>query len=198
MSVMIALFVTSFALSLSPWLIKNLCEVGFAPTSLGQVLTGKNQAFNPDLSRIYTPEELLQKEHERSSHITSASGKTANEDLGRYMGYEDGLNNALKLPRNLTTQVNQAGEFTNIGFFFLSLVPLALLAFFRHRLIAIGMLAGFIMMSLYYFVAPTQAEISAFFATIQYPLGYAIIFGLVLMFLLTLLVAYRNSEDDSE
>lgn len=89
MSVMAVLFVGSFGLSLSPWLIKNLAEVSFAPTSLSQVLSGKSQAFVPDLTRIYTPAELEQKESERLSHITSASGKTANEDLGRYMGYEE-------------------------------------------------------------------------------------------------------------
>lgn len=198
MGVMLTLFVGSFALSMSPWLIKNLVEVSFAPTSLSQVIYGKSQAFVPDLTRIYTPEELEQKEKERLSHITSASGKTANEDLGRYMGYEEWLNNALKLPRNLTTQVNQGGEFTNIWFFFLALVPLASLALFRHRLIGLGVLSMLVFLSLYYFAPGAEANLSAVFGRISYPLGYALLFALVMIAMIALLVSYRRSSEDSE
>ena len=53
----------------------------------------------------------------------SSSGKTKNEDLGRYFGYEDGINNYLKLPANLTYQTNQPGEYTEIGYIFLALIP---------------------------------------------------------------------------
>ena len=62
----------------------------------------------------------------------TASGQTQNEDLGRYFGYDTGINNYLKLPANLTFQKNQSGEFTEISYIFLALVP-SLLLFVRSR-----------------------------------------------------------------
>lgn len=50
-----------------------------------------------------------------------------NEDLNRYFGQETGLNNYIKLPANLTFQINQKGEFTDITYIFLAFVPVALL-----------------------------------------------------------------------
>jgi hypothetical protein len=71
----------------------------------------------------------------------SASGKTTNEDLGRYFGYENGINNYLKLPYNLTMQVNQSGEYTDITFIFLALLPAILLFLgYRHPIISIGII----------------------------------------------------------
>lgn len=52
--------------------------------------------------------------------------------MGRYFGYDKGINNYLKLPANLTFQKNQAGEFTDITYIFLALVP-SILLFVRGR-----------------------------------------------------------------
>lgn len=57
----------------------------------------------------------------------TGSGKSQNEDMGRYFGYDSGINNYLKLPANLTFQKNQAGEFTEISYFFLAFFPTMLL-----------------------------------------------------------------------
>lgn len=47
--------------------------------------------------------------------------------MGRYFGYENGLNNYLRLAPNLTFQKNQPGEFTDITYVFLALVPVLFL-----------------------------------------------------------------------
>lgn len=39
--------------------------------------------------------------------MITGSGTSMNEDFNRYFGQETGLNNYIKLPVNLTLQVNQ-------------------------------------------------------------------------------------------
>ena len=52
------------------------------------------------------------------------NGESKNEDLERYLGYEEGINKYLRLPFNLTFQKNQSGEFTAITYIFLALIPI--------------------------------------------------------------------------
>jgi hypothetical protein len=59
-----------------------------------------------DFNKIGYSEEKKKKE-DAEAQATTNSGTTQNEDLGRYFGYEGGLNNYMKLPANLTFQKNQ-------------------------------------------------------------------------------------------
>ena len=42
----------------------------------------------PDWNAIYSDAELTEKDAQRRTNLTSQSGQTANEDFGRYFGYE--------------------------------------------------------------------------------------------------------------
>jgi hypothetical protein len=71
---------------------------------------------------ILSDAELAEREIAGTRGLTT-TGTTTNEDFGRYFGYEEGLNHYLKLPWNLSYQVNQKGEFTDITFLFFALIP---------------------------------------------------------------------------
>ncbi len=91
----------------SPWVGKNLSEVGFKQFSVDTLLNGAPLKFNLDYSKILSKEELVKRQEEEKKAFLNSDGNTANEDYGRYFGYEDGINNYLKLPYNLTIQKNQ-------------------------------------------------------------------------------------------
>lgn len=106
-------------------------------------------------------------------NTVSQEGNTQNEDFGRYFGYEKGINNYLKLPVNLTLQTNQRGEFTDIGYIFLAVLPGILLFRFRKKATLIGYvvyLALFFM--LFFFKGGVQSEL---LSNIDLPLGYVVI-----------------------
>jgi hypothetical protein len=110
--------------------------------------------------------------------------------MGRYFGYDTGINNYLKLPANLTFQKNQSGEFTDITYFFLAFFPVALL-FVRSRRslyqIFIGSILAFCIS--YYFTSFGRETITGFFASWNLGMnsgiksyGYAILLALNLIF----------------
>lgn len=92
----------------------------------------KPDYFESDFTKIHTKEELEKIEKEKNSQSMSSEWTTTNEDLWRYFGYEKWANNYVKLPWNLTMQVNQWMEFTDIWFLFLVLIP-AILLFLPFR-----------------------------------------------------------------
>ncbi|WP_161997899.1 hypothetical protein, partial [Escherichia coli] len=96
--------------------------------------------------------------------------------LGRYFGYEEGINNYLKLPFNLTYQRNQPGEYTEITFIFLALLP-AVFVFlaFRHPALAWAPVAMVIFEYLYFFNPATSAIFGGLFGKIYLPGGYFVI-----------------------
>lgn len=191
----------SFLFTLSPWIIKNIAEIYFHEnnqlTHVTEIISGRWNTFAPDWNIIYSDAELKEKEAQRRTNLTSQSGQTANEDFGRYFGYESWLNNAIKLPLNLTTQINQSGEFTNIGFFFLALVPLMWVALVRSRSHAFLLLWMVIFFALFYFQRNIGVSISQFFATIEYPYAYIYIILIVAFVLLVSLFGLKIHQDDS-
>lgn len=133
-------------LTLSPWLVKNTVEIvsTHQPVSMNLLLSGYDpQRDPPDLSKIYTSEQITEKKNEEQAALKAKEGQTSNEDLGRYIGYELGLNNYAKLPWNMTMQVNQKGEFTNITYLYLVLIPgsLLFLVYRRKWLVGVVILA---------------------------------------------------------
>lgn len=118
-------------IALLPWVGKNIYTAS-SDISLWVILTGQWKSFQPDYTLLYSQEELEQREKNRVEKQVSAEWTSQNEDLWRYFGYEKGINNYVKLPWNLTMQLNQWGEFTGISYLFLALIP-ALLLFLPYK-----------------------------------------------------------------
>ncbi|PID84335.1 hypothetical protein CSB09_01555 [Candidatus Gracilibacteria bacterium] len=123
------IFILGIGVSLLPWLIKNGSEAQvWKPGShiISGLLSGSGGIFEYSYSHIYSPEEIkIHKEKAKEFSAITEDGKSNNEDFSRYFGQEEGLNNYIKLPTNLTVQKNQKGEFTDITYIFLLLVPIA-------------------------------------------------------------------------
>lgn len=177
--VWILLCMVALTLPLAPWFMKNFSESGSISTAW--ILGGSGGSFSPDFSLIRTPSEL---EAIRANQKTAISGswQASNEDLGRYFWYEEGINNYLKFPPNLTFQRNQWMEFTDITFLYFALLPVLLLFIHspRHRF-AFFILGVVIAMIGYYFIPETTTILSSFFANQELPNGYLWIFWLFIL-----------------
>jgi len=193
------IFIAGIGISVSPWVVKNLSEAGLQGNIVGSILNGKGDTLAIDYTKIYSKEELAKIENRSSIEGTSASGKTTNEDLGRYFGYEDGANNYLKLPLNLTMQSNQPGEYTEITPFFLALIPIIFLFLaYRNPLWIFGLVALLGFEYAYFFNTELSKIISAFFASKDLPGGYAYIafFSFLPLFYFTF--ALQRNEKKTE
>lgn len=172
--------------AISPWLVKNISEAGQNNISVWSLLWGKSVRYTPDYSKIYTDEEL--KNIQSSNSWISATGTTTNEDWWRYFWYEEGINNYLKLPINLTMQVNQGGEFTDITFIYLALIPIIFLFLpFRRKEYAYVVAWVSFCMFLMFYIPAIRSVWTDIFSTITLPFWYLII---LLLFLTWLLLSY--------
>lgn len=189
-------FVGWLIVALSPWLIKNGIESStIAKTTstsvIDNLLNGAGGSLNlNNYATIYSPAEYTEKRKAQQTASITSDGKSQNEDFGRYFGQETGLNNYLKLPLNMTFQRNQPGEFTEITYIFLALIPgmLLFVAGRRYRkqeftryiyCISIAILLG--LSAAYYFVDKSGAELSAIAGKIGFPNGYALFIGITLL-----------------
>lgn len=174
----LAAFGIAAAAAVAPWIGKNLSETIALKEkiSIGSILSGISHPVPADVKSVRTPEEVSAIEKKLEEERMNESGKTTNEDLGRYFGYEEGINNYLKLPFNLTYQRNQPGEYTEITFIFLALLP-AVFVFlaFRHPALAWAPVAMVIFEYLYFFNPATSAILSGLFGKIYLPGGYFVI-----------------------
>lgn len=128
LSQLFAVFMLGILLPMIPWFAKNLSEVRGNSITIGSLLNGEfRNAFVPEYTKIYDTAKLKAIVEKNSANLMTSSGKSQNEDLGRYFGYEDGINNYVKLPVNLTLQKNQRGEFTDITYLYLALFPILLI-----------------------------------------------------------------------
>jgi len=173
----------SFVAVLSPWLVKNVVELNSAGTRIGamSLITGAQNFKQISMSSLYSKDEITKKEASLSQDL-SASGTTTNEDLGRYFGYETGLNNYARLPWNLTMQLNQAGEYTEISFVYLALIPAVLLFLpVVTPLFSIAIVAVISLAFVYFTKAGAiGAALTAFFSSILMPYGYLFILALAI------------------
>jgi hypothetical protein len=78
------MFLLGVAIPVAPWVIKNITEAREDGIKIGTILSGKGDVFTPDYSKIYSQEQLDSIEKKNIIEATSSSGKTTNEDLGRY------------------------------------------------------------------------------------------------------------------
>lgn len=96
------------------------------------MLTGFAGPTAFDYKKLYPQSEYDARTKAATDSAITSDGQSQNEDFSRYFGQEKGINNYLKLPVNLTFQKNQTGEFTDITYIFLALVPAAFF-FLRSR-----------------------------------------------------------------
>jgi hypothetical protein len=179
------ILLVSFFLALSPWVMKHISEVSVAesPMSIGTLVSGASQRFLPDYSLIYDTERLEEKKSQALlTRGLSESGTTVNADFWRYFGYEQGINNYLKLPYNLSFQVNQAGEFTDISFVFFALIPLIFL-FLPYRYIWAEYLLLGVCLALYFYLFPGTISwfLSNIFALVDLPFWYLFLAGFYML-----------------
>lgn len=170
-----------------PWVLKNISSTTWNIT-VWAILFWSPESYKPDFTKLHTTSEikLIEKKQELFWAISS-SGKTQNEDLGRYFWYENGINNYIKLPYNLTMQSNQNWEFTDITFIFLAIIPFLLLFLpFRNRYYFIGT-GFFIILELLFILWSSESVLSKLMSNIITPFWY--IFILWQFIVITLLLS---------
>ncbi|MDD5213557.1 MAG: hypothetical protein PHG82_03990 [Candidatus Gracilibacteria bacterium] len=188
--VLLIIFISGFVISMLPWFAKNIYEAS-PNINISSLLNGKPYSFKTDYTKIYSKKEIddIAKKYDYEG-ITS-SGTSQNEDMGRYLGYDKGANNLLKMPYNLTMQVNQRGEFTDITFIFLALLPVVLLFLaFKFEFLSLGII-GFLATEIILF--GNKFGLSAFIGNYDYPLAY--IFVLIAFLLPTIYFIYGLKND---
>lgn len=194
------IFILGIFFALTPWFLKNGYESSVFTnnqkwSTINSILMGYAWPGYWKYPQVYSTEEYIKKQKGLQSATITNDGKSQNEDFSRYFGQESGLNNYLKLPANLTFQKNQNGEFTDITYIFLALLP-SLLLFIPGRkiknihqtksLFPIIIGIGIILMILYYFIGSTGTIFTELMSTITLPLWYAfIIWGILFTIILT-------------
>lgn len=118
-------------IALMPWIWKNIYD-SYPEISLWRIIWWYAKSFDVDFTKIYSKEELDNINKKLETQSIWSEWTTINEDYWRYFWYEKWANNYLKLPWNLTMQVNQWWEFTDIWFLLLALLP-SLLLFLPYR-----------------------------------------------------------------
>ncbi len=127
----IAVLILWIILSLLPWIWKNVYD-SYPDVTLSRILWWYADSFEVDYNKIYSKTELDNINKKLETQSISSEWTTINEDFWRYFWYEKWANNYIKLPWNLTMQVNQWGEFTDIGFLLLAFIP-SILLFLPYR-----------------------------------------------------------------
>jgi ABC-type multidrug transport system fused ATPase/permease subunit len=170
------LFLVGFIIFFLPWLSKNIVEIyqNNKPLSVYSILGGIPKLYEPDYTKIHDAPSLESIQKKLENRDINNNWQIANEDFGRYFGYETGINNYLKLPYNLTVQANQSGEFTDIGYLFLALVPPAIFFFLRTSLGYILYSTYLLSLFLLFFSkwSGVQSMFTNLFGAISLPIGY--------------------------
>ena len=191
----IGFLILGFFLILSPWFIKNISErEADLPVSIWYILWWYSQDFLADYSNLYTPNELAQIQSNGDARMNN-EWTTNNEDFGRYFGYEEGINNYLKLPFNLSFQLNQKWEFTDISFIFFALLPILFLFLVFKRIQYMYIFAGIIaLVFVYYIPSSVSAVITQAFSNFWLPGWYILI---VLFYVFPLMYLYYTLEKNN-
>ncbi|MDD3645890.1 MAG: hypothetical protein PHH06_00620 [Candidatus Gracilibacteria bacterium] len=190
----LGVFLLGVFVAMSPWIAKNIYESG-GDISISKILNGSAERFVVDYEKIYTPEEKKEIDNNYSFGKMSDVGQTTNEDFGRYFGYEEGINNYVKLPWNLTLQLNQGGEFTNIGFLFLALLP-AILIFlpFRKEYYSLAVVTFLVLEILLFLIPVTKEYLTGLMSSITLPFGYLVLLGIFIAITSYLLFLLKHSK----
>jgi hypothetical protein len=103
-------------LMMLPWMLKNASE--------GRNWITGQQSLKEEIRMGMRP-SLMSDQEATLKEVLVPSGKK--EEINRYLGYEGGLMRFISLPYDLTFQKNVALFATEVGLFFLALLPLLLL-----------------------------------------------------------------------
>jgi len=177
----------------APWALKNIYTAW--NMSISSILNWKWEWFNIDYTKILSKEEKEIIDQKYSVQSINESGTTINEDLWRYFWYEKWINNYLKLPYNLTMQTNQRGEYTDITFIFLALIPALLLFLWYKRQYYV--LWTFVISSIpliFFFVPWINTYFTNIFSSILLPNWYIIILLFFLLPFIYLMYVLDNSK----
>lgn len=156
---------------LTPWISRNIHSLGTTNLSLNSIISGQSESYIPDYASIRWKEYVDAKNLEATS-ITS-SWKTLNEDFWRYFWYENGINNYIKIFWNVSMQVNQKWEFTEISYIFFALIP-ALFLFLpiKRKIYEYGIYSILVFSVLLFMIASTSNIFTQLFSKLDIPLGY--------------------------
>ena len=177
-----------------PWSLNNI--VRSWNIGVWEILLWKSETFQVDYWSIHSPEKL----NEIIANAVvwrglSSSWTTSNEDFGRYFGYEKWINNYIKLPWNLTMQINQKWEFTNIGWLFLALIP-GLFLFLptrKRNFIPVVVWLSYLSVLTLFLYPATDHVLANFLSTISLPWWYLVLLFLFILPLLAI-VSSLNTE----
>ncbi len=194
----VIIFVIGIIVALSPWIYKNISQAieTNKNISLSTLLSGSQKSFVADYTKIYSEAEIEKiKEKIKRENSLSSSWTIWNEDWGRYLWYEKWINNFVKLPWNLTMQVNQWWEFTTIWWLFLALIP-GLFLFLPYRKDRFDIFPIILIwFEILLFVIPeTRILFTDLLAKIDLPNGYIVLFLLFLIPTLYFLYALKNTK----
>ncbi len=157
--------------ALSPWLFWNISWSN--NYNLGYIINWKTESYIPKYELI-RGKEFVEKKLGESSMTTS--GQTLNEDYGRYFWYDSWINNYLKIFWNISLQVNQKWEFTDISYIFFALMPSLLLFLpLKRKIYEYTLYACLIVSVLFFMILVPSSALTWFFSTINLPFGYLII-----------------------
>lgn len=194
------IFLLWIFIALSPWFIKNVYQTSlyWEPISISitSILGWKWETINTDLTNIYSEKSLETiEENELIEREKLNTSEKAWEDYGRYFGYEKGINNYLKFPYNLTMQVNQWWEFTDITYIYLALLPILLLFLsYRSSIYAFwSLMVGWLILTLSFFES-TSIKLTNFFLKINIPEGYIAILFIMLLPLIYLHFTLKKNK----
>ena len=172
-----ACIVLWFIIALVPWGLKHISEIPeWKQFGVRTLVSWYPDKYRADYWRIYTSQQLQARKQQADTGIEK-NGTTSNEDFWRYFGYEEGINNYLKLPWNLTFQVNQSGEFTDISYIFFVLIPsLFLFLPYRRPEYMYPVLAFVWVLLVYYIPNPIGSYMTYLLSFIGLPMWYIPIF----------------------
>lgn len=191
--ILVSLFLVWVGIWVSPWLAKNI--ITSSSLSISSLLNGTSQYFQADYSKILSPEEKQAIDSKRAQTTMSSSWTSIDEDLGRYFWYEQWVNNYIKLPYNLTMQNNQRGEYTEITYWYLALIPWLLLFLgYKHPVFSVVTLGVGVLGAIFFFwpqihillqyfslgglpdfMVNFNKEMTTIFAGYSLPWGYSIV-----------------------
>lgn len=168
----LSIFILWVFLWVSPWIGKNIISTD--TLTISNILNWKTDTLNIDYTKIYSQEELDEINSKIKLHITE-SWITKNEDLWRYFGYEKWINNYIKLPYNLTMQINQKWEYTDITYIFFALFCSILFISFKNWFFAFWAFLYTLVPLLFFFNSNINLYFTNIFSQFELPFWYIII-----------------------
>jgi len=195
----ISVVIIGICITLLPWQLKHISEASDGSLSLTSLIWWKSDGFRADYTLLYDEETIQSKVDSLTPRSVSSTGSVQNEDFGRYFWYEAGINNYLKLPWNLSMQVNQKWEFTDITYIFLALLPgLFMFLPYRRTIYMLPVAALLVFEVLYFSPVVTGPIVAQIFGNITLPVWYIFIFFPLIASVLYFYCTLDRSKDISQ